>query len=127
MRTRLSRVAPDEQPLDRRTLWRYLRATAPYSADVTLFTVADRLATRGRNADAAIDAHLALAREVLHAALAEPPREPLVRGDDLARELGIRPGPRLGELLSELEEDRYAGEVRTREEAIARARERLMR
>jgi poly(A) polymerase len=116
-----------DQPLDRRMLWRYLRATAPYSADVTLFTVADRLATRGRNADAAIDAHLALAREVLPAALAEPPREPLVRGDDLARELGIRPGPQLGELLSELEEDRYAGEVRTREEAIARARERLMR
>jgi putative nucleotidyltransferase with HDIG domain len=116
-----------ERPLGRRTLWRYLRATAPYSADVTAFTVADRLATRGRNADAAIDAHLALAREVLPAALAEPPREPLVRGDDLARELGIRPGPRLGELLRELEEDRYAGEVRTREEAIARARERLLR
>jgi poly(A) polymerase len=116
-----------EQPLDRRTLWRYLRATAPYSADVTAFTVADRLATRGRNAEEAIDAHLALAREVLLAALAEPPREPLVRGDDLARELGIRPGPRLGELLAELEEDRYAGEVTTREQAIARARERLMR
>jgi putative nucleotidyltransferase with HDIG domain len=116
-----------ERPLDRRALWRYLRATAPYSADVTAFTVADRLATRGRNAGAAIDAHLALAREVLPAALAEPPREPLVRGDDLARELGIRPGPRLGELLAELEEDRYAGEVTTREQAIARARERLMR
>ncbi|HET9738746.1 MAG TPA: HD domain-containing protein [Solirubrobacteraceae bacterium] len=116
-----------ERPLDRRTLWRYLRATAPYSADVTVFTVADRLATRGRNAEEAIDAHLALAREVLPAALAEPPREPLVRGDDLARELGIRPGPRLGELLAELEEDRYAGEVTTREQAIARARERLMR
>ena len=116
-----------EQPIDRRTLWRYLRATAPYSADVTAFTVADRLATRGRNAEEAIDAHLVLAREVLPAALAEPPREPLVRGDDLARELGIRPGPRLGELLAELEEDRYAGEVTTREQAIARARERLMR
>jgi poly(A) polymerase len=116
-----------ERPLGRRTLWRYLRATAPYSADVTAFTVADRLATRGRNADVAIDAHLALAREVLPAALADPPREPLVRGDDLARELGIRPGPRLGELLRELEEDRYAGEVHTREEAIARARERLLR
>jgi putative nucleotidyltransferase with HDIG domain len=116
-----------ERPLDRRTLWRYLRATAPYSADVTAFTVADRLATRGRNADAAIDAHLELAREVMPAALAEPPREPLVRGDDLARELGIEPGPRLGELLAELEEDRYAGAVTTREQAIARARERLMR
>ena len=44
--------------------------------------------------------------------------EPLIRGDDLARELGIVPGPQLGELLAQLEEDRYAGEIATREEAI---------
>ena len=44
-----------ERPLDRRTIWRYLRATQPYSADITIFTVADRLATRGRNAEPAID------------------------------------------------------------------------
>ncbi|HEX2410814.1 MAG TPA: HDIG domain-containing protein [Solirubrobacteraceae bacterium] len=116
-----------EQPLDRRTLYRYLRATAPYSADVTAFTVADRFATRGRNAGKAIAAHIDLARTVLRAAFARPPGEPLIRGDDLARELGILPGPQLGELLAALEEDRYAGEVTTREEAIARARERLMR
>jgi putative nucleotidyltransferase with HDIG domain len=112
-----------EQPLDRRSVWRYLRATAPYSADVTVFTMADRLATRGRNADAAIAAHLALAREVFAEALADTPREPLIRGDDLARELGIKPGPALGELLARLEEDRYAGEVATRQEALSRARE----
>ena len=33
------------------TIWRYLAATAPHSADVTLLTVADRLATRGRKAE----------------------------------------------------------------------------
>ena len=113
-----------ERPLDRRSIWRYLRATAPYTADVTIFTVADRLATRGRNADEAIAAHVELAREML-AAAPRPPPEPLVRGDELARELGIAPGPRLGELLAQLEEDRYAGEIATREEAIARARELL--
>ena len=47
-----------EQPLDRRAVWRYLRATAPWSDDVTIFTVADRLATRGRNAEEAIAAHV---------------------------------------------------------------------
>jgi poly(A) polymerase len=115
-----------ERPLGRRSIWRYLRATAPWSADVTVFTVADRLATRGRNADEAIAAHLELAREMLAATLAEPPvREPLIRGDELARELGIVPGPRLGELLAQLEEDRYAGEIATRDEAVARARELL--
>ena len=112
-----------DAPLDRRTIWRYLRATAPYSAEVTIFTIADRLATRGRNADEAIAAHVTLARELLGHALADRPAEPLIRGDDLARELGIAAGPRLGELLAQLEEDRFAGEIATREDAIRRARD----
>jgi hypothetical protein len=112
-----------QAPLDRRTLWRYLRDTAPYTDDVTIFTVADRLATRGRGAEEAIAAHVALARDVLAADRA--PAEPLIRGDDLARELGIVPGPRLGELLAQLEEDRYAGDIATREQAITRARQLL--
>jgi putative nucleotidyltransferase with HDIG domain len=112
-----------ERPLERRSVWRYLRATRPYSAEVTIFTVADRLATRGRNADEAIAAHLELAREMLVYAREPLPAEPLVRGDDLARELGIPPGRQLGELLAQLEEDRFAGAISTREDAIERARE----
>jgi poly(A) polymerase len=112
-----------ERPLDRRTVWRYLRATAPYTDDVTIFTVADRFATRGRNADEAIAAHVALAREML--AVGPPPAEPLIRGDELARELGIVPGPKLGRLLAQLDEDRFAGAIATRDDAIARARELL--
>jgi putative nucleotidyltransferase with HDIG domain len=112
-----------ERPLDRRSIWRYLRATAPWTDDVTIFTVADRLATRGRGAEEAIPAHVALARDML--AADRGPSQPLIRGDDLARELGIVPGPRLGELLAQLEEDRYAGDISTREDAIARARELL--
>jgi poly(A) polymerase len=115
-----------ERPLDRRTVWRYLRATEPRSADVTIFTAADRLATRGRNAGPAIEAHLELAREVLGPALerrAAGRTPPLVRGDELAREVGVPPGPRLGELLAQLEEDRFVGAISTREEALRRARE----
>jgi putative nucleotidyltransferase with HDIG domain len=114
------------RPLSPRDVWRYLRATDPYSPDVTLLTVADRLATRGRKAEPAIAAHLEVARQMLVAAFAEHaagPRTPLLRGDELARELGIAPGPWLGELLAELEEDRYAGEIATREDALRRARE----
>jgi putative nucleotidyltransferase with HDIG domain len=117
-----------EEPLSRRSVYRYLRATAPHEIDVTVFTVADRLATRGRNAEDAIAAHLALARRMLGEALARrqaPPAVPLVRGDELAAALGMAPGPRLGEVLAQLEEDRFAGELRTREDAIRRARELL--
>jgi tRNA nucleotidyltransferase/poly(A) polymerase len=110
------------RPLDRRDTYRYLQATQPYSADVTIFTVADRHATRGRNADAAIAAHVELAREMLGADAIEPP---LVRGDELMVELGIRPGPQLGRVLAQLAEDQYAGGISTRESALARASELL--
>ncbi|MEA2295329.1 MAG: poly(A) polymerase, partial [Solirubrobacteraceae bacterium] len=75
-----------EHPLTRRSVYRYLTTTAPRAVDVTVLTVADRLATRGRNAEPAIEAHLALARTMLAEAFAfAPPRRPLIRGDQLAR------------------------------------------
>src|SRR3954469_5050112 len=110
-----------ERPLDRRTIWRYLQDTRSYSADITLFTVADRLATRGANAEAAIEAHLDVARTLI-AAAAEPVGPPLVRGDELIA-AGVAPGPRGGAILAQLEEDRFAGVVSTREQALARAKE----
>jgi poly(A) polymerase len=115
-----------EAPLTRRAIHRYLVKTAPVEVDVSLLSVADRLATRGRKADEAIAKHLEIARVVLPAALAYPDfaaQPPLVRGDELAAELGIRPGPALGALLAELAEARYAGDIATRDEAIALGRE----
>lgn len=114
-------------PLSRRQIYDYLTACAPVAVDVTVLSVADRLATRGANAEAAIDAHRRLAVEILPAALAfeaEPPRPP-VRGDELAAALEIAPGPQLGHLLAELQAAAYAGEIRGREEAIALARRML--
>jgi len=114
-----------EQPLSRRAVYRYLTACEPVAADVTLLTICDRVATRGDNAGTAIAAHLALAGDVLPAALAwhtEPRPAPLVRGDELARALGVEPGPRLGTLLAVIAEARWAGEIATRDEAVALAR-----
>jgi putative nucleotidyltransferase with HDIG domain len=114
-----------ERPLDRRAVYRYLERTSPVEVEVTLFSVADRLATRGKNADRAIDAHLELADELMPAALewrrSGPPQVP-VRGDELAAELGIEPGPELGRLLDQLAEAAYAGEATDREQAIDLAR-----
>jgi poly(A) polymerase len=117
-----------DMPLDRRAIYRYLVACEPVEADVTLLSVADRLATRGRKADEAIARHLELARQVLSEALARRAAgtlPPLVRGDELAAELGIARGPRLGQLLAMIAEARFAGEVSTRDEALALARSAL--
>jgi putative nucleotidyltransferase with HDIG domain len=117
-----------ERPLPPRREYAYLKACGPVAADVTLLSVADRLATRGRNAEEAIARHLQLARETIGPALAwhaaGAPAVP-IRGDELADALGIPRGPRLGTLLAELEAAVYAGEVATREDAIAHARAKL--
>jgi poly(A) polymerase len=115
----------EPQPLSRRTVFRYLRACSPVEVDVTLLSVADRLATRGDRAQESIAAHLRVARQLLAHALpfrAGGPPAPLWRGDELARTLSIALGPRVGQLLEELTEAQYAGEVLTREQALAYAR-----
>ena len=114
-----------EQPLTREAVYRYLDLTEPVEVEVTLLSCADRLATRGKNAESAIERHLDLARELMAEALewraSGGPRAPL-RGDELARELGIEPGPELGRLLHELRRAAFTGEAGTREEAVELAR-----
>jgi len=125
---RLGFLVHEPQPLSRRTVYRYMRTCAPVEVDVTLLSIADRLATRGDRAEDAIAAHLEVGEGVLADALAwraSPAPEPLIRGDELAIAVGIEPGPRLGRLLDLLAEERYAGELTGREDAIARAREML--
>jgi hypothetical protein len=114
-----------ERPLDRRAVYRYLTTTSPVEVEVTLLSCADRLATRGRKADEAIAAHLALARDLMAAALdwrADGPPAAPVRGDELARELGMAPGPELGRLLRRLEEAAFTGEAPDRRKAVELAR-----
>jgi poly(A) polymerase len=122
---RLGFLVHEPQPLAPRTLFAYMRACEPVEVDVTLLSIADRLATRGVRSQEAIAAHLHAGVQVLDAALrwrADGPPAPLLRGDELARELGIEAGPRLGELLRSLTEAQYAGELDSREQAIALAR-----
>jgi poly(A) polymerase len=118
-----------EQPLGPRAVFAYLAACEPVEVDVTLLSVADRQATRGRKAEEGIARHLGLARELVGEALrwraAGGRPRPLLRGDELAVALGLQPGPELGRLLGALSEAQFAGEVRTREDALAVARARL--
>jgi poly(A) polymerase len=125
---RLGFLVHESQPLARESVFAYLRASEPVEVDVTLLSVCDRLATRGAKADQAIEAHMALARAMLDDALRwrqEGPPKPLLKGNELAGQLGIPLGPRVGELLEELAREQYTGAVRTREQALefARARE----
>lgn len=119
---RLGFMVP-EAPLPPRRVHEYLRATEPVAVDVTLLTVADRLSARGAGPIARpemVQAHLDLAREMVAAALdgrRDGPPKPLLRGDEIAAELGIE-GPAIGAKLAELEAAQYAGEVTDRAQAL---------
>jgi Poly A polymerase head domain len=99
-RTLLAAAPPtDGSP---RAIHRFRRATEPWSLEALRF-----LGDEG-HADA-----------VRRARIGEP-EEPLVRGD----ELGLPPGPLIGAILSEIAEERAAGTIATREEALELARRR---
>ncbi len=113
-----------ERPFDRRTAYRYLQATAPYTYESVVLSLADRLATRGvRARQAYVRAHSQAAVELIRLVqeLESEEREPLLRGDEIA-ELAGAGGPRIGELVALLAEEQAAGTVTTREEAIALVR-----
>ena len=116
-----------EMPLSRRAVYRYLRACEPVEVDVTLLSVADRLATRGRGADGRSRGISSLRGSCSGRRSRGAPTgpRPPVRGDELARGGGARPGPEIGRVLAELEEASFAGEIASRREAIERARELL--
>ena len=79
-----------------RAIHRFRRATEPWAVEALQYLGADDLVP------------------VVERARAEEPREPLLRGD----ELGLPPGPEIGRLLALVEEERAAGTISTREEAL---------
>ena len=97
-RTLLRARRPDG-PLPRE-IHRFRRATEPWALEALAFVGA-----------------LELAGPVEAARLADP-AEPLVRGD----ELGLEPGPEIGRILAAIDEERAAGTISTREQALALAR-----
>jgi hypothetical protein len=85
---------PDTSP---RSIHRFRRATEPWALDAVAFLGGDE--------------------ELAHAverARVQDPDQPLLRGD----ELGLPPGPEVGRLLALIEEERAAGTIATREEAL---------
>jgi tRNA nucleotidyltransferase/poly(A) polymerase len=88
-----ARRPPDSAP---RAIHRFRRATEPWAREAAVFVGAPELV------------------EAVEQARATDPAEPLLRGD----ELGLEPGPEIGRLLALVEEERAAGTIVTREEAL---------
>lgn len=116
-----------DRPLPPRRIHDYLLRTGSEAVDTTLLTVADRLSAQGEGVpERAIEGHLELARELLAEAVPwelDGPPEPLLRGDEIAAEAGLEPGPELGTAVRELAAAQWCGEVSDRAAAIAHVRD----
>jgi putative nucleotidyltransferase with HDIG domain len=110
-------------PLSLRQIDRYLRRVAPEEVELSVLTMADRLATRGpRTRQSAIDRHFALARQITSTYFDLVDRGPIrspLDGAALADRLGRAPGPWLKDLLDALREEVLVGRIGTPERAVA--------
>ena len=95
----LLRATAPEDPSPR-AIHRFRRVTEPWALDALAFVGAWELSG------------------VVEAARLADPDGPLVRGD----ELGLPPGPEIGRILAAIDEERAAGTISTREQALALAR-----
>ncbi|MEK6536357.1 MAG: polynucleotide adenylyltransferase, partial [Actinomycetota bacterium] len=97
-----------------------------WSIEAILLSVSDRRAVRGvRVSEKDIDHHLGLARGLMEQAFTREETRPppaLLSGDELMRDLGIGPGPTVGELLDQIQNEQELGNIASREQALHLAR-----
>lgn len=112
-----------------RAIYRFFRDIGERGVDLSLLALADTLAVWGPTlTDGIWGPRLEVARTLWQAFFEAPERfvrpSLLLRGEDLLA-LGVPEGPQIGRILEAIREAQAAGEVTTREEALALAR-RLM-
>jgi tRNA nucleotidyltransferase/poly(A) polymerase len=116
----------NERDISERARVRYLRATHPYTPEAVLLSTSDRLAVRGpASTNEEIELHLEFARAMMKRYFSQADSEPLPRlvdGTELMKELGLDAGPRLGRILSAIEEEQEMGAISSHEEALSFAR-----
>jgi tRNA nucleotidyltransferase/poly(A) polymerase len=110
------------QNLSPRAIHRFFRESAPWSMDILLHALGDWGGKRNRPGSlddgfaAFVTGMLNYYFEIYCQALAAPP---LLRGHDLIRHFGLKPGPVIGSLLDQVEEARLAGSLATPKDALA--------
>jgi poly(A) polymerase len=118
----------DDLP-SRRAIYRYFRDTAEVALDTLFLSLADHWATRGPNLDlGAWHDHAQVVEYIIEerereGATVSPPT--LIDGHDLIRLFGMEPGPLIGQVLEMVRESQAAGEIGSREEALALAKKQL--
>lgn len=107
----------------RRAVYRFHRDLGDAAVDTVYLNLADYLAARGPHLEKSDwDYRCDVARHILRGSARErraagPAK--LIDGHDIMRELGIAPGPRVGEMLETVREAHSSGCISTKEEALS--------
>jgi putative nucleotidyltransferase with HDIG domain len=120
------------EEISRRARFRFFRDVGvrdlerPAGVDVLMLATADLLGTNEQLSQEEWRSwllHIAQMLTFLYSerGYSEPSLQPLLDGHMLQRELGLEPGPQLGRILDQLLEAHAAGEIRSRDEALALA------
>jgi tRNA nucleotidyltransferase/poly(A) polymerase len=124
------RLERDKQTPSRKAIYRFFRDSGQAGIDLVLLALADVRATRAHALTVeSWTVYLDIARILLEnyyekpEEVISPPR--LLDGNILMRELGIKPGPAVGQLLESIRENQAAGKIETLDQALAFAREEL--
>ena len=125
-----SRLEGEKKEPSRKAIYRFFRAAGKAGVDLVLLGLADLRGTQGSDLrQETWTAALDVARILLEnywekpQETVAPPR--LLNGNELMSELGLEPGPIVGQLLEEIREAQATGSVKTREQAFDFAREHL--
>jgi tRNA nucleotidyltransferase/poly(A) polymerase len=125
-----NRLAENQQEPSRKAIYRFFRDTGKAGIDLVLLGLADLRGSRGQTlTQETWAAALDVARILLEnywerpQETVAPPR--LLDGNELMSELGLRPGPLVGQLLEAIREGQATGKVQNRDQAIEHAREHL--
>lgn len=111
----------------RRAIYRFFRDTGAAGVDICLLSLADLLGKYGAEVpEHELARHLDILRALLEAYYEQPQVSvdppALLNGDELMAELGLAPGPKVGEILETLREAQAAGEIADHQQALALAR-----
>ncbi len=112
-----------------RAVYRYFRDVGDVAIDTLYLSLGDHLAARGPDLEMeGWERHTGIIAHILEVGTREqaPERMPrIITGHDLIAEFRLTPGPLVGTLLEGAQYAQAAGEVGTREEALAWVRSRL--
>jgi putative nucleotidyltransferase with HDIG domain len=125
-----SRLETEKQEPSRKAIYRFFRDASKAGVDLVLLGLADLRGTRGPTLTqetwtAALDV-----TDILLENYWEKPQETvapprLLNGNELMSELGLEPGPIIGQLLEAIREGQATGKVENREQALELARTHL--